>query len=339
MSITPAITLNDIARRLSVSKVTVSKALRDHPDIGAEMKQRVQEVARELGYMPNFNARNLSSKKSRAIGLVVPKIAHHFFSSSVESIYKTAYTHQYDIIMTVSQENPVNEIKHIQTLLSMRVAGLLVSITEKTRDPEIFQTVNKRGVPLVFFDRVLEGLGNSSVVANDREAANELIRHTIGCGYRKIAHSAGYAGTNIGRERKAGFLQAMSESELAIPEDWIIEGGFGESDGYAAMMQISKQSDKPEIIFAVTFPVALGIQAACLELGLSVPGDIDVICFGGSPYNRFVSPSLSYMDQRAEEMGRQALELLLEELDDPESRRGQQIVVPSRLVTREKYQP
>ncbi len=150
------VTLSDIARRVKVSKVTVSKALRGHPDISAETAGKVKKVARELGYLPNFMARNLSSRRSNTIGVIVPKIAHFFFSSVIEAIYDAAFENNYEIILTVSQENAERELRHVESLLSMRVDGLIVSLSQQTRDTSIFDKVQQRGVPLICMDRVSE---------------------------------------------------------------------------------------------------------------------------------------------------------------------------------------
>ena len=130
------ITLEDIAKRLNVSSVTVSKALRGHPDISKETTKQVKKIASELGYSPNFMARNLSARKSNTIGVVVPKIAHHFFSSIIEHIYNYAFVNNYEIILTVSQEDCDRERKHLQTLMSMRVDGIIISIAQNTTDFE-----------------------------------------------------------------------------------------------------------------------------------------------------------------------------------------------------------
>ena len=134
------ITLNDIAQKLNVSLVTVSKALRDHPDISKNTKERVKKLANKLGYTPNFIARSLSSKKSNTIGLVVPKIGNFFFPSVIESICTTAYNNHYEIILTISYENAERELHHLKSLLSMRVDGLLISISQQTSDIKIFSS-------------------------------------------------------------------------------------------------------------------------------------------------------------------------------------------------------
>jgi LacI family transcriptional regulator len=326
------ITLNDIARRLNVSKVTVSKALRDHSDISFETKQMVKRVARELGYLPNVIVRNLPSKNSHIIGLVVPKIAHHFFATAIEAIYNTAAQRNYEIIMTVSQEDAEKEKIHIQSLLSMGVDGLLVSVSEQTKDTEIFNKVKEQGIPLVFFDRTIEGLGFSGITTDDRKGAYIATRHAIEIGYTKIAHLAGYRYTNIGRDRYYGFRDAMNELRIPIHDEWVIEGGFGEEAGYHNFKKLFRSRTLPEIIFAVTFPVAMGMYTAVEEIGLSIPDDIDVISFGGSDYNRFFSPSMTFVDQPATELGQKAIELLLDEIKNPDLHQEQHISLAGELV-------
>ena len=329
------ITLDDIAKQLNVSKVTVSKALRGHPDISKETTQLVKKVAQELGYTPNYMARNLSSKRSNTIGVVVPKIAHFFFSSVIESIYDTAFHNNYEIILTVSQESAAREIKHIESLLAMRVDGLIVSITQETRDHAIFERVIKSGVPLIFMDRVLDIPGTSTVAVNDRKGTFLAIEHAIKLGYTKIAHLAGYPEINIGLNRYLGFEDAMKQYGLPINKDWVINGGFGEEFGYSGFMKLYKGNNLPEFIFTVTYPVALGVYAAIEELGLKIPGDIDIMCFGNSDINRFISPSLSCVNQPTDKLGKASVELIIDQIKNIESFEPQHIVVPTELILRQ----
>ncbi len=325
------ITLADIAQELHVSKVTVSKALRDHPDIGTEMKKKVRLTAEQLGYVPNFMARNLSARRSNTIGLVVPKIAHHFFASTIEAIYATAYTHNYDVILTVSQENEIHEKKHIQTLLAMRVDGLLVSLSEQTKDMTIFETVRQRGVPLVFFDRAPQSKNFSVVTSDDEGGAYKLVRQLIEAGHTRIAHLAGYRHTSIGANRRAGYERALAESGIELSPEFIIEGGFGEQDGYRGLMRLFENKIKPQAVFAVTYPVALGVLLAANDLGLKIPEDLDLVSFGGSNYNRFLKPSLTFVDQPTKELGKAATELLLSEIKNPDQA-PKQMALATQLI-------
>ncbi len=326
------ITLSDIARKLNVSKVTVSKALRDHPDISAATKKLVKETALKMGYTPNFIARNLSAKKSNTIGLVVPKVAHHFFATAIETIYNIAFEKNYEIIMTVSQEDDRKEARHIETLLSMRVDGLLVSVSQKTRDHAIFDFVKQKGIPLVFFDRVIENIGFSCVTFDDEQSTFEAIDEIIRRGYTKIAHLAGFSHTSIGRNRLNGFKKAMKKNGLEIPPHWVVEGGFAESDGFKGFSEILEKGGLPEVVFAVTYPVALGVLSAAEQKKIKIPGDLQLLSFGGSDYNRYISPSLSYIDQPAPKIAQRAMELLIDEIQNEEKSEIQCIKLPTQLV-------
>lgn len=326
------VTLEDIARKLRVSKVTVSKALRGHQDISVEMKKKIKKLAQEIGYYPNFVARNLSSRKSNTIGVIVPKIAHYFFASVIEGIYDAAYKHNYEIILTVSQESAERELRHINSLLSMRVDGLIISLSEQTKNDTIFHTIKKMGIPLTFMDRVPRLNGFNTVTVDDRGGAFAATRHALEIGYRKIAHLAGYQHTNIGRERYRGFVDALNQYGIKKKREWIVYGGFGESDGYSGFKKLYETGELPQMVFAVTFPVALGIYRAVKELGLRIPDDIDLICFGNSGLSQFLSPPMSYVDQPNYELGQCALELTLENIQKKDQFVPQQIKLPIQLV-------
>jgi LacI family transcriptional regulator len=329
------ITLDDIARKLEVSKVTVSKALRGHPDISKETVRRVKRAAEELGYTPNYMARNLSSQRSNTIGLVVPKVAHFFFSALIEKIYDTAFNNNFEIILTVSQENMERELKHIESLLAMRVDGLIISVTQQTKDTAIFEKVKRLGVPLVFVDRVLEIEGTSKVTVDDRGGAFNAIEMAINNGYTKIAALAGYQSINIGKDRYLGFEDAMKKHGLEINPQWVVYGGFGNIDGYNGFMQIYKTGNLPEFIFAVTYPVALGVYAAAEEVGLRIPDDIDIICFGNSEFNRFISPSLTCVNQPTDLLGSNAVELILDHIKNFDEFVPRHIKIPTEILVRD----
>jgi LacI family transcriptional regulator len=334
---TSHITLDDIARKLDVSRVTVSKALRGHPDISDKTAKRIRKLANELGYSPNFIARNLSARRSNMLGVVIPKIAHFFFGSVIEAIYNTAFDNNYETILTVSQENAEREMKHIQTLVSMRVDGMIISVSQETRDTEIFQWIRKMGIHVVFVDRMPgPGIpGFSSVMVNDKGGAFQAVEHAIKMGYRRIGFVGGNPEINIGRNRLLGFEQAMKDYEIPVKREWIVHTGFGKDDGYAGFKQLYQTGQLPEFVFAVTYPVALGVYEAAKELGLKIPGDIDIICFGDSDVNRFLSPSLSCVHQPTQELGTKAVQLILDMIRNPEEVREQHIEIPTELILRE----
>ncbi len=331
------ITLEDIAKRLKVSRVTVSKALRGHPDISHETSKKVRKVADELGYSPNLMARNLSARRSQMMGLVVPKIAHFFFGSVIETVYATAFENNYEIILMVSHEDPEKERKHLETLISMRVDGIMVSLTQATKDFGIFSRVKSRGIPLLFMDRtpVPTPKGFSSVVVDDKGGSYQAAEQAIRAGYTQLAHLAGPQHINIGLERLQGFTEALKDHNIPVRKEWIIEVGFGKENGYKGFMELYNKKMLPEFIFAVTYPVALGVYEAARDVGVRIPEDIDIISFGDSDMHRFISPALSCVYQPTGELGRKSFQLLYEIIKHGDDIPEQHVRIPTELVLRE----
>lgn len=326
------IRLEDLAKRLNVSNVTVSKALRNHPDISAETKLRVKDLANKLGYVPNLMARNLSSRRSNTIGLVVPKIAHIFFSTVIEAIYDTAFKNNYEIVLTISQEHADREFFHIQSLLSMKVDGLIVSVTQETKDLAIFERVLKLGIPLVFIDRVPDLQGASSISVDDFGGAYSATEYAIRKGYTRLAHLGGFQHINIGKARTEGFRQAMTHNNIVIDEEQIVFGGFSEEDGYNGFKKILATGKIPQYVLAVTYPVALGMYSAAAEAGLRIPDDIEVTCFGKSTFNLYSPSVFNFIDQPASALGIEAVTLMIEQLNNREDFTPKHIQLPTQLL-------
>ncbi|NQV40797.1 MAG: LacI family DNA-binding transcriptional regulator [Candidatus Marinimicrobia bacterium] len=325
------VTLQDIANRLGISKVSVSKALRGQSDIGKATTEKVLALAHELGYRPNILAQKLSAKHTRTIGLVVPKIAHHFLTRAIDAIYISANEQNYEIVMMVSEENAELERKHIETLLSMRVDGLLVSVTEKTTDVEIFKYVVESGTPLVFFDRVIEDQGFVCIRSADEQGASDLVEYAINKGYTEFGHIGGYEQVSISQHRFKGFMKALDSHGLKPAENHIVLGGFSRSDGFSGLDKLLEQGPLPQIIFAVTYPVALGVLLRSRELGIKIPQDVDLVCFGNSEYNELITPSITGINQPAAEIGVLALSKLLEQIDNPAKLIENNINVPVEI--------
>lgn len=305
--------LKDIANKLNLTKVSVSKALRDHPDISETTKEKVKKVASELGYRPNLVARSLTSKKTQTVGVIVPKIAHTFFSEVIEGIYRAASESDYEVILGVSLEDEELEKKHIESMLNMRVDGLLISISEETKSPDRFSIVQDMNIDLVFFDRGFADSGYAYVKVEDRESARKGVRHIIGQGHKNIVHLAGYSTVEIGRDRKQGYLDAMEEAGLNVPDTAIVEGGFSESEGFKGFEQLIKQHGMPEAVFAVTYPVGLGVLQYMKAHDID-SSRIDILSFGSNAFNRYLSHPFICIDQPTFELGQCAFNLLLDEM-------------------------
>lgn len=331
------VTLKQIAAAVNTSISTVSMALSDHPHISPVTKVEIQKIAKKMGYSPNLIARKLSSRKKRTIGLVVPKVAHPFFSEAIEAIYDEAHQQGYEIFMMVSGDDPALEAHHIKTLLGLQVDGFLISVTEKTTDPSPFESILSKNKKLVFFDRIIENLGCSSVVCDDYQGSYNLVSYALDKGYTKIGHIAGYSDIYIGRERRRGFEKALMDRNIPVNPDWIVEGGFDRIDGHAGFLKLYESASLPQLICTVSFPAALGVLSAIHTLGLSIPRDIDVISFGDSGYNSLMKPALTAVHLDAKVIGSKAVSLLIEQLSDLE-RTSEKILVPTRLVIHETGQ-
>jgi len=325
------VTLKHIAREVKKTTVTVSKALRDHPDISKATKTKIKNVAARLGYMPNLIARRLSSNNTYSIGLLVPHISHPFFSESIEAIYDEASRRKYDIVLMGTGEDNALEAQHIQYLLSLQVEGFLISVTEKTKDTKIFRTILERGKKLVFFDRVIENLGSGCVVCDDYQGTYNLVSFAIGNGYTRIGCIAGYSDIYIGAERRRGFETALKKHNIPVHSKWIVEGGFSQQDGYNSFMKLYRQGDLPQLIVTVSYIVNLGVLQAINEIGLKIPEDIDLVVFGDSIFNKFLKPSLTVARVDACGMGKCALDLLIKAISS-DKHKYKKIVIPTQLI-------
>lgn len=306
----PLITQSDIAKKLNVSRITVSKALNDHSDISAEMKEKVRSTAKELGYIPHFHAKNLQSKKTNTIGVVVPDVSNSFFSFAIHGIIDSARLLGYHVILSVSQEDAEIEHENIMNLLSMRVDGLLVAISKNTTGVEIFETVKKMETPLVFFDRYLSGMGFPFVGIRDYNVAYQLVDYLIEDGYQQIGHIAGSSEIEIGKQRRLGYIDALKDHHLTIHEEWIVEGGFSKHDGYEGMKRLLIQKKLPEALFVANDRIAQGAYQAIKEAGLRIPQDIGVAAFGHTEFAELLSPTLTIMHVPPRNLGEKAMEVL-----------------------------
>ncbi len=329
------ITLQDIAGKLNVTKVTVSKALRDHPDISESTSKLIKRTADKMGYIPNFAARNLSAKKTSTIGVIVPEIANSFFAQIINSIYNCAFNSDYDIILAVSQEDSAKEKKHLETMLAMRVDGIIISVCENTQNFDTFSKIKSLGLPIVFFDRTIDDDKFSSVTINNIQGAFTAVEKIIECGYKNVGHIGGWQNINIGRDRYIGFKNALRKHKILLNKKSIIFGGFGEEDGYKGFMELYNKNVLPDILFTVTFPVALGVYNAAKEVGLNIPHDIDVIAFGQSSINRFLNPKLSYVDLQTNDIGPKAFKLIMEHISAGKKFVPQKIKIDTDLVMNE----
>ena len=324
------ISQKDIADSLNISRVTVTKALQDNPEISKETIRRVKQKALEVGYIPDFIGRSLSSKRTLTIGVVIPKIAHSFFSYSIEKMYEAAHERGYNIIPMVSFEDREKEMENIRKLLSMRADGIILDIAQNTTDNSSFELAMKVGCKVIFFDRCPYNFTGGSVVTDDREGAYKLTRLLISKGYQKIFYLSGPIYLNICDERKKGYEQAMNENQMLCR---LMNVDMNRESGYHAVMRMAKSNEMPDAIFAINDPVAMGIYDAAGELGLRIPQDIAVAGFGDIDASSMLQPPMTSVRPPIEEMAKASVEVLINMIEN-DLDEGNQMIFPSQLMER-----
>ena len=326
--------ITDLARQLGVSVSTVSRALSDHPSISEATKKRVGKLAKELHYQPNHLAAGLRKGRSNLLGVMVPHIDGHFFTLVVKGIEAVATKAGFNIMICQSNEDVAHERRNIETLLSAQVEGILVSLARTTRDFRHFEKVRKQEIPLVFFDRVLDGLDVNAVVLDDREGGYQATRHLLAQGCRRIAHFAGPEHLNIYKNRRQGYVDALLEHGLPIDQDLIFHCDMTLEDGIAGMEQMLALPQPPDAVFSASDFSVVGALQALKRHGLRVPEDVALAGFSNETFTSLTEPMLTSVDQRCEQMGQSAVRLFLEMLQEQSSKFSPRRIVlqPDLLV-------
>lgn len=329
------ITIKDIAKKLSISPSTVSRALKDHPDISKKTKKAVQELAKELDYRPNTVALSLRSSKTFTIGVVIPEIAHHFFSKVISGIEDIAYKNGYKVVICQSNESYNREVINTQALLSSRVDGLLVSISKDTQDFNHFKELKDRNIPIVFFDRICYSLDTSRIVMDDFDGAFQAVEHLIQQGCKRIAHLKGPENLSISQLRLDGYLAALEKHKIEVDEDLIISTELNPYSGEQNTEKLLDLPQPPEGIYAVTDPVAIGVLKACKNRNLKAPKDVCIIGFGGDQLTEFTEPSISTIMQPGFEIGQLAAKEFLRQIKEESEFKPQTTTLKSKLIIRD----
>lgn len=308
-------TIKDLAKALNLSPSTVSRALRDHPDISPLTKKRVSSLAGQLDYHPDSIAQSLQTKKTKTIGVIVPEIKQPFFASVINGIEEFAFAAGYTIIVCQSNETYDREVVYTRSLVSHRVAGLLVSISQTTQNVDHFKVLQRRNVPVVFFDRVSDEIEASRVVVDDYNGAFDVVDHLIKSGYRRIAHLAGPANLSISKFRLKGYTDALKQADLPFDGELVVHGGLDEADGIDGFRELLNLQALPDAVFAVNDPVATGAFMTIKAHGLKIPADIALAGFSNTHMTSLLDPPLTTVEQPSYEIGKTAAQLLMEQIN------------------------
>lgn len=323
------ITLKEIAQKLNISITTVSKALKNYPDVSPKTKQAVMALAHELQYTPNSFAVNLRTRESKTIGLIIPEVVHHFFSNVINGIIAEAEKNGYLVIILQSNESLELEKKQVALLINKRVDGIVMSLSNESNDDDHIKEILQKGIPFVQFDKISKLIRSSKVIINDQLAAIQAVQHLIDKGCKKIAHIRGPVNPQNAIDRFLGYKKALEKNEIAYQSNLVYTcERVSFEEGYAFAQQIIQDHPDVDGIFVITDLVAVGVLAYFNEQKIHVPEQIAVIGFSNWFMSQVITPKLSTVDQPSYEMGTEAFKLLLEEMT---ARRDQKSFQPKTV--------
>ena len=303
------VTLKDIAEKLNISITTVSKALKDYPDVSKKTKRLVKETASLLNYKPNSFAVNLRTKESKTIGLIIPEIVHHFFSSVINGIINQAEKKGYLVIILQSNESYELEKKQIDLLLAKRVDGILISLANESTDYSHLNEILNQNVPLVMFDKIAKLVNCSKVIINDRQAA------AIAIGCKHIAHFRGPLLPQNSIDRFLGYKKTLLDNDLKYDSSLVyISDDMSFENGKTNISKMLSEHEHVDGIFINTDLVAVGAIAELNNRGIKVPEDIAIVGFSNWFMSSVISPKLTTINQPGFDMGKQSFKLLYKEI-------------------------
>ncbi len=308
------VTIKDIASVLGVSIATVSRALNGSLDISPTTRELVLAKAKELRYKPNIQARNLLKRKNNMIGVVVPEFITFFFPEIIIGIQEVANKEGFQVLICQSDESSTLEKKNIEMLENSMVEGLIVSVAKDAKNLDLFKRLIQERMPIVFVNRVLPELNASQVIIDDRKWAFKSVEHLIKCGYRNIAHLAGNEHLSVTKERLQGYLDALRAYNLPIKEQMIMYVGVQQDRAKVGIDYLLSLKERPDAIFSINDPVAVGCILELRKRGYRVPQDVAVAGFSESPMGRIME--LTSVMQPTHEIGKVAAEMLFKKIHD-----------------------
>lgn len=332
------VTIKDIAKKFKCSPSTVSRALNNHPSINEDTRKNLQEYAQKVGYQRNQVSLSLLNKKTATVGVIVPTINNYYESAIIEGLDAALQPAGYTLNICVTNENYLLELEYVEKLLSNRVEGIFLSVSQETYDSghyEHLESIVKRGLPLIFIDREYEGFATGSVTIDDYHGAFAAVEHLILTGRKRIAHLKGPNGMALAEQRFKGYRESLKKYDIPVDENLIINTNFKVESAVLPTEQLLGLSEPPDAIFGVNDQVAIGAMKVIRDRGLSIPGDIAIAGFDDSPISAYISPSLTSVGRPGRKIGLEAGRIFLDSIDSETARKTEHIVLPSLLVVRE----
>ena len=334
--------ITDLAAALQLSPSTISRALSNHKDVSEATKERVRALAAELHYQPNQLAAALRRGRSKMLGVVVPHIQGHFFPEVVHGITVAASKAGYQVLICQSNEDVEQERQHLDLFMNAQVEGILVSMAKTTQDFSHFEQVRAQQVPLVFFDRAVEGFEGEqvrAVVLDDYQGAYQATAHLVAQGCRRIAHLAGPQHLGIHKNRYQGYLDALLAHGLVPDEALTIICEMDQRGGTQATRQLLKLGAPFDAIFSSNDLAVVGALQVLKKKGFRVPEDVALVGFSNEAFTELTEPQISSVDQCCGQMGQTAVRLLLQMIQReprrPAANAAKSVVLKPKLMVRE----
>lgn len=326
------ITIKDIAKLIGVSPSTVSRALKNHPDISEPTRLHIQKVAKDLGYTPNYQAIGFRNRKSRLFGLIIPDMNMFFFPSVVRAVEERIRQQGYNLIVLHSNNRLASEIENVRICQQFGVEGVLVSLTTETNQLDHFKSLEEQQIPVVYFDRVLEKEDTPIVVIDDQQTVKKAIEHLIGTGRKKICGFFGDEKLTMSRMRFEGFRSTLQQYNMPIPEHFC-RFANSTAQARAAMTAVLDHADQPDAIFAMSDELLVGIMQAIQKTDLKIPEELAIITISNGDFPHFFKPNITYIEHSAAKVGLTAADLLIELLE-PNREIIKKRIIDTNLVIR-----
>lgn len=305
-------TIIDIAKELKVSPSTVSRALNNHPAISHKTCEAVIKLARKMNYQPNLLALNLLHKRTNTIGVIVPEITSHFFSSVISGIQDLLKPMGVNMIIGQSNESYEEESSIVRAFSSILVDGFLISPSFETKNFDHLKMLTDSNIPLVIFDRDCEELKVDKVFVDEYSGAFQAVEYLIKTGCHRIAHITGPQSLSTVKHRLKAYKDALRLHEIPLKEEYVVESsGFTPENGIEPTNKLLALKEPPDAIFAINDGVAIGSMYVIKNAGIKIPEEISVIGFDDDPHSCYFSPSLSTVWQPTYELGMLSARILM----------------------------
>jgi DNA-binding LacI/PurR family transcriptional regulator len=307
----PRVTIKDLAKRLNINPSTVSRALRNRPDVSTELKEKIKVLADKLGYKPNYMAINLRSGKSHTIGLIIPEISMFFFPSVIKAVEEEAHNRGYNLLMLHSNDNLDREIENAEICAHAGVDGILISLTRQSKDIEHFQELTYAGVPIVYFDKVLQNTESHKVVIPGQGAAELAVRQILQTSPapKRLCGIFGDSRLSITQDRVQGFHQALAEAGWeADPAN--ISYALSADDAEKQLLALWAQKKRPDALFVMSDEILSGVLQAVNRLDIKIPKQLQVVALSDGQLPKFIPYHIPYVETSGYALGKTASLLL-----------------------------